>query len=128
MEGAFDLMHFGHMNAFRLGRSLGTQLIVGVNSSESITECKGFAPVLSDEERCEAVKGCRFVDEVVPETPYVMTPEYLDMIMAKYNIDYVVHGDDPCLVDGKDVYAEVKRRGQYKSIPRTGRLNPGQIR
>lgn len=26
MEGAFDLMHYGHMNAFRLGQSLGTRL------------------------------------------------------------------------------------------------------
>eukprot|EP00211_Chloroparvula_japonica_P003230 CAMPEP_0119119530 /NCGR_PEP_ID=MMETSP1310-20130426/980_1 /TAXON_ID=464262 /ORGANISM="Genus nov. species nov., Strain RCC2339" /LENGTH=509 /DNA_ID=CAMNT_0007108971 /DNA_START=3 /DNA_END=1532 /DNA_ORIENTATION=- len=119
MEGAFDLMHYGHMNAFRLGRSLGTYLIVGVNSSDSITESKGFPPVMSDEERCSAVRGCRFVDQVVERTPYVMSPEYLDMIVEKYNVDYVVHGNDPCLVDGKDVYAEVKRRGKFKYIPRT---------
>jgi hypothetical protein len=29
------------MNAFRQGRSLGTHLIVGVNSDETITACKG---------------------------------------------------------------------------------------
>ena len=29
------------MNAFRQGRALGTYLIVGVNSDESITACKG---------------------------------------------------------------------------------------
>jgi ethanolamine-phosphate cytidylyltransferase len=23
MDGAFDMMHYGHMNAFRLGRALG---------------------------------------------------------------------------------------------------------
>lgn len=33
-------MHYGHMNAFRLGGKLGTTLIVGVNSSESIAKCK----------------------------------------------------------------------------------------
>ena len=37
MYGAFDMMHYGHMNAFRLGKSLGTHLIVGVKSDESIT-------------------------------------------------------------------------------------------
>ena len=26
MDGAFDMMHFGHMNAFRQGRALGMQL------------------------------------------------------------------------------------------------------
>ena len=119
MEGAFDLMHYGHMNAFRLGGKLGTTLIVGVNSSASITKCKGFPPVMSDRERCDAVKGCRFVHEVIEETPYVMTPEYLEKIMKEYRIDYVVHGNDPCIVDGKDVYENVKAMGKYLSIPRT---------
>lgn len=34
MDGAFDMMHYGHMNAFRQGKSLGTKLIVGVNSGK----------------------------------------------------------------------------------------------
>ena len=41
MDGAFDMMHYGHMNAFRQGRSLGTHLVVGVNSDVTITACKG---------------------------------------------------------------------------------------
>lgn len=118
MDGAFDVMHYGHMNAFRLGRSLGTYLIVGVNSDESITQCKG-PPLMNDNERLTMVEGCKFVDEVVPNCPYIMTSEYLDHIFEKYDVDYVVHGDDPCIVDGKDVYASAKRRGRYRSIPRT---------
>ncbi|GBG31288.1 Ethanolamine-phosphate cytidylyltransferase [Hondaea fermentalgiana] len=119
MDGAFDMMHYGHMNAFRQGRSLGNYLVVGINSDESIKECKGTAPVMNDQERCGAVKGCKWVDEIVPGAPYVMTPEYLNYVIKKYKIDYVVHGDDPCIVDGKDVYEDAKRRGIYRSIPRT---------
>lgn len=104
MEGAFDIMHYGHMNAFRQGAALGDELVVGVNSSVSIEASKGTAPVMNDEERCAAVKACRFVDDVIPKTPYVMTQEYLDKIIKEYNIDYVVHGDDPCFVNGRDVY------------------------
>lgn len=37
MDGCFDLMHYGHMNAFRQGKALGTHLVVGVNSDETIT-------------------------------------------------------------------------------------------
>jgi cytidyltransferase-like protein len=118
MDGAFDLMHFGHMNAFRLGKSLGTHLVVGLNSDESITKCKG-TPLMNDEERNTMVSACKFVDEVVPDVPYIMSREYIDYIIEKYNIDYVVHGDDPCIVDGKDVYATAKERGKYRSIPRT---------
>ena len=102
MDGAFDMMHYGHMNAFRLGRALGTHLIVGVNSDESISQCKGD-PLMRDAERLTMVTGCKFVDEVVPGCPYVMNAEYLDYVIKKFRIDYVVHGDDPCIVDGKDV-------------------------
>ena len=31
--------------------------------------------------------------------------QYVRWMMKTYRIDYVVHGDDPCIVDGKDVYA-----------------------
>ena len=44
MDGAFDMMHYGHANAFRKGRALGTHLIVGVNDDESILRCKGAPP------------------------------------------------------------------------------------
>lgn len=118
MDGAFDMMHYGHMNAFRLGRSLGTELIVGVNSDETITKCKG-APLMKDEERLTMVRNCKFVDEVVEGCPYVMNEEYLNHVISKYNIDYVIHGDDPCIVDGKDVYETAKKAGKYQSIPRT---------
>lgn len=37
MDGCFDMMHYGHMNAFRQGKALGTYLVVGVNSDETIT-------------------------------------------------------------------------------------------
>jgi ethanolamine-phosphate cytidylyltransferase len=118
IEGAFDVLHYGHMNAFRLARSLGTQLVVGVNSDESITTCKG-PPLMNDQERLTMVSACKFVDEVVPGVPYIMNREYLEYVIEKYNIDFVVHGDDPCIVDGKDVYATAKEAGKFRTIPRT---------
>lgn len=121
MEGAFDLTHYGHANAFRHGKNLfpNTYLIVGVNSSESIAEAKGSLPVMTDEERCACIRGSRFVDEVIEKTPYVMTDEYLGWVMQEYGIQFVVHGDDPCLVNGQDVYGRVKELGMFRSIPRT---------
>lgn len=118
MDGAFDLMHYGHMNAFRQGRALGTTLIVGVNSDETITQCKG-KPVFNDQERLDMVKACKWVDKVVEGVPYIMSEEYIAYVIEKYKIDFVVHGDDPCIVDGKDVYESAKKLGKYMSVPRT---------
>ena len=126
MDGCFDMMHYGHMNAFRQGKSLGTYLIVGVNNDETIIQCKG-PPVMNDEERITAVKGVRFVDEVVTGVPYIMNEEYIMKMMEEYKIDYIVHGDDPCIVDGKDVYEIPKKMGKYKTIPRTEGISTTDI-
>jgi ethanolamine-phosphate cytidylyltransferase len=74
---------------------------------------------MNDSERLAAVKACRWADLVLPEVPYVMNEEYINYLFEHHNVDYVVHGDDPCIVDGKDVYATAKQAGKYKSIPRT---------
>lgn len=126
MDGAFDMMHYGHMNAFRQARALGTYLIAGVNSDETITACKG-RPVCNDKERSDTVRGCKWVDEVVEGVPYVMNDEYLLHVIEKYNIDYVVHGDDPCIVDGKNVYESAVKLGKYLTIPRTEGISTTDI-
>eukprot|EP01033_Poteriospumella_lacustris_P013542 gene13542-9694_t len=126
MDGVFDMMHYGHVNAFRQGRSLGTHLIVGVNSDETITKCKG-KPICSEQERIDTVRGCKFVDEVVEGVPYVMNDEYLEYVIKKYRIDYIVHGDDPCIVDGKNVYESAVKLGKYLTIPRTEGISTTDI-
>ena len=37
-KGAFDLTHYGHMNALRQAKDLGGFLVVGVNSSATVAE------------------------------------------------------------------------------------------
>ena len=59
-------------------------------------------------ERCEAVRHCRWVDEVVPDAPWVIDAGFLE----KYKIDYVAHDEEPYLSAGhEDVYEFVKSRG-----------------
>jgi ethanolamine-phosphate cytidylyltransferase len=48
-----------------------------------------------------------------------MNEEYLKWVIKEYRIDYVVHGDDPCIVNGKDVYEVAQKLGKYRTIPRT---------
>lgn len=127
IDGVFDLTHFGHMNAFRQARERGGYLIVGVNADESVLECKGARPVLTDSERQAAVAACRFVDEVLPATPYVMTAEYIEHLVEVHGVDYFVHGDDPCIVDGKDVYEAARKAGRFITIPRTDGVSTTDI-
>jgi choline-phosphate cytidylyltransferase len=53
-------------------------------------------------ERCEAVRHCRWVDEAVPDAPWVNDAAFID----RYNTEYVAHDKEPYLSPGQeDVYA-----------------------
>jgi ethanolamine-phosphate cytidylyltransferase len=119
MDGCFDLMHYGHANALRQAKALGDELVVGVISDEEIIANKG-PPVLSMEERLVLVSGLKWVDEVITNAPYEITEEFMNRLFNEHNIDYIIHGDDPCLLpDGTDAYALAKKAGRYKQIKRT---------
>ncbi|XP_074273700.1 ethanolamine-phosphate cytidylyltransferase-like [Silene latifolia] len=119
MDGCFDLMHYGHANALRQAKLLGDELVVGVVSDEEILANKG-PPVLSMEERLALVGGLKWVNEVIPNAPYAITEQFMKTLFNEYKIDYIIHGDDPCLLpDGTDAYALAKKAGRYKQIKRT---------
>ncbi|XP_074269165.1 ethanolamine-phosphate cytidylyltransferase-like isoform X1 [Silene latifolia] len=119
MDGCFDLMHYGHANALRQAKALGDELVVGVVSDEEILANKG-PPVLSMEERLALVGGLKWVNEVIPNAPYAITEQFMKTLFNEYKIDYIIHGDDPCLLpDGSDAYALAKKAGRYKQIKRT---------
>mmetsp|Transcript_4355 Transcript_4355/g.13166 ORF Transcript_4355/g.13166 Transcript_4355/m.13166 type:complete len:434 (+) Transcript_4355:142-1443(+) len=119
MDGCFDMMHFGHANALRQAKSLGHVLVVGICPDEEIMRNKG-PPVMNNEERYLAVESVKWVDEIISNVPYDVTPEFLDKLINEHQIDYIVHGDDPCVgPDGRDVYAAVKKAGRFKTIKRT---------
>ncbi|XP_058075217.1 ethanolamine-phosphate cytidylyltransferase isoform X1 [Magnolia sinica] len=119
MDGCFDMMHYGHCNALRQARALGDQLVVGVVSDAEITVNKG-PPVTPLHERMIMVGAVKWVDEVIPDAPYAITEDFMNKLFSEYNIDYIIHGDDPCLLpDGTDAYALAKKAGRYKQIKRT---------
>ncbi|KAK8520490.1 hypothetical protein V6N13_031063 [Hibiscus sabdariffa] len=119
MDGCFDLMHYGHANALRQAKALGDELVVGVVSDEEIVANKG-PPVLSMEERLALVSGLKWVDQVIANAPYEITEKFMNTLFNEHKIDYIIHGDDPCLLpDGTDAYALAKKAGRYKQIKRT---------
>ena len=54
---------------------------------------------MRDAERLTMVMRCKLVEKVVPGCPYMMNNEYLDWVINKYKINYMVLGDDYCIVN-----------------------------
>ena len=64
-NGAFDLMHVGHVRSLRRARALGDLLVVGLNSDASIRGNKSTGrPVLPQDERAELLAALACVDYV----------------------------------------------------------------
>lgn len=65
-NGAFDLLHVGHVRYLEAARREGDWLAVGVNSDASVARAKGPSrPVLPEGDRAEIVAALRCVDAVV---------------------------------------------------------------
>jgi D-glycero-beta-D-manno-heptose 1-phosphate adenylyltransferase len=65
-NGAFDLLHVGHLRYLQYARSLGDALVVGLNSDASVRRYKGeLRPIVPERERAEMLLGLRWVDFVV---------------------------------------------------------------
>jgi D-glycero-beta-D-manno-heptose 1-phosphate adenylyltransferase len=65
-NGAFDLLHVGHVRYLQAARREGDWLVVGVNSDASVARAKGPSrPVLPEGERAEIVAALEAPDAVV---------------------------------------------------------------
>jgi choline-phosphate cytidylyltransferase len=106
-----------HMRALEQAKTKlpNTYLIVGVTGNAETHKRKGLT-VLSGSERAETLRHCKWVDEVIPNCPWIVTPEFLE----EHKIDYVAHDDDPYGADeGDDIYAAIKKEGKFLVTQRT---------
>ena len=100
-NGVFDILHRGHVEYLAAAKSLGDELIVGINSDASVRKIKGpRRPVVVESDRAFLVSQLVPVDAVCifeQETPYDLISALIPDILVK-GADWKV--DD---VIGKDV-------------------------
>jgi D-beta-D-heptose 7-phosphate kinase/D-beta-D-heptose 1-phosphate adenosyltransferase len=86
-NGAFDLLHAGHVRYLEAARREGDWLAVGVNSDASVARAKGAGrPVVPEAERAEIVAALGCVDAVVlfgEDSPAALLQELRPDVHAK---------------------------------------------
>ena len=108
-NGVFDLMHIGHLSYLAEAASLGTKLIVGLNSDASTKRLKGpTRPVNDEHSRATMLAALFFISAVVifeEDTPLNVIQTLMPQVLVKggdYTIDQIV-GADEVLGAGGDV-------------------------
>jgi D-beta-D-heptose 7-phosphate kinase/D-beta-D-heptose 1-phosphate adenosyltransferase len=99
-NGVFDILHKGHLELLKEARSLGSKLVVGINSDASVKRLKGESRPINDERtRVEQLEVLPWVDEVFvfnDDTPYNLIKKLKPALIVKggdYTVETVVGHD-----------------------------------
>ena len=91
-NGCFDILHLGHIDYLEKAKQLGTRLVVGLNTDDSVKRLKGPSrPVNNEEARGRMLAALEFVDMVVyfsEDTPYNLIEQLKPDVLVKGN-DYL---------------------------------------
>ena len=112
-NGCFDVLHPGHMDLLARARALGSRLVVGINSDESVRRIKGpDRPIFTQDQRRAMLLALASVDEV--HIFEELTPERLIKDLKPHVL--VKGGDWPVTeIIGADLVIE--SGGEVHSLP-----------
>lgn len=120
----FDLLHAGHILMLEEAKTQCKWLVVGLQSDPTVDRPEKNKPVQSLYERYIQLKGCRYVDEIIPYT----TEEEVKLILESRHFDVRIIGEDYKDKDftGKDICEQRGIRICYNS--RQHHLSSSELR
>ena len=90
-NGTFDILHPGHIELFKVGKSLGDKLIVATDTDEKIRQDKGASkPINNLCDRISMLQAIKYIDEVL----YFDNRKELEGLIELYSPDILLLGDD----------------------------------
>ncbi len=85
LQGAFEIINWGHIKAFQRAKKLGDYFIVALNSNELIEKYKKRKPVLPWYQKKFIIESCQYVDKVV------MAKDFSPLeLLKKHKVDVYV--------------------------------------
>lgn len=90
-NGCFDILHPGHIELFKIARSLGDRVIVGVDTDSKVLMDKGSKrPINNLQYRKAMLESIRYIDMVIP----FGSREELEQTIQLYSPDILLVGGD----------------------------------
>ncbi len=90
-NGCFDILHIGHVKMLEYAKSIGDELVVGLDTDDKVRRTKGETrPVNTLGDRMEMISSIKYVDKVTSFD----TQEELSEKIRLENPDFIVVGSD----------------------------------
>lgn len=120
----FDLLHAGHILMLEEAKTQCDWLVAALQSDPTVDRPEKNKPIQSMYERFIQLKGCKYVDEIIPYT----TEEEVRLILESRNFNVRIIGEDYRNKDftGKDICDERGIRIYYNS--RQHHLSSSELR
>ena len=100
-NGCFDVLHRGHIELFRYAKSLGNELVVGIDTDDKVKKDKSEdRPINNLQDRMFMLQSIKYIDKVVSFN----STEDLNNTIKWYKPDIMVIGSD---WRGKEVIGEM---------------------
>ena len=91
VNGTFDILHRGHLEMLQYARSLGTEVLVAIDSDTRVKQLKGLdRPVNNQVDRKFMLESLKYVDAVW----IFHDDDELEEIIENYKPDIMVKGSD----------------------------------
>lgn len=87
---SFDLLHAGHIKMLEEAKRNCDYLIVGLQTDPTLDRPEKNKPTQTVVERYIQLKGCKFVDEIVPYA----TEQDLEDVLRSFKIDVRILGEE----------------------------------
>ena len=91
VNGCFDVLHRGHFELFKYAKSLGNELVVGLDTDLKVSQDKGpDRPYNNLQDRMFALQSIKYIDKVISFN----SRKELESLISLYSPDILLVGSD----------------------------------
>ncbi len=112
-QGAFEIIHFGHIRCLRRARECGDRLIVALNTNALLYRYKRRKAVLSFRQKKGILEAIRYVDQVVPAHDF--SPLSL---LKKHKVDVYIVAEEWITSKAVEIAYMKAKGGRVVVLPR----------
>jgi glycerol-3-phosphate cytidylyltransferase len=113
LQGAFEIINWGHIKAFEEAKRQGTYLIIALNTDKLLTKYKDRKPVLPYWQKKFILESCKYVDKVI------QAPDFSPMkLLKKHKVDVYCLTREWKATKTKEMAYMKRKGGKIHFLPR----------